>query len=192
MTGASGPGRSTPHSSRGAAFGDFDNDGDVDVLVMNMNEPPSLLRNEYAGGNRWIEVKLEGTASNRAALGATVRVTAGGRTQAQAVLSQSSYYSHDDLRLHFGLGIGSHAEHDRSAVAERPGRRAEGRRGRTRRDDQGRGGGFETLILYAVIAYSRKRTRVYSKPPSHRDTELTTRRASAGRCRPTSRSRRAR
>jgi hypothetical protein len=103
-TAASGPGAVTPHSSRGASFGDFDNDGDVDILVFNMNEPPSLLRNDYAGGNRWIAVKLEGTASNRAALGATVRVKSGGRIQAQTVLSQSSYYSHDDLRLHFGLG----------------------------------------------------------------------------------------
>jgi enediyne biosynthesis protein E4 len=55
-------------------------------------------------------VRLEGTASNRAALGATVRVTAGGRVQARAVLSQSSYYSHDDLRLHFGLGTATRAE----------------------------------------------------------------------------------
>ena len=65
MTERSGPGATTPHSSRGAAFGDYDNDGDVDVLVMNMNEPPSLLRNDYAGGNRWLAVKLEGTRSNR-------------------------------------------------------------------------------------------------------------------------------
>jgi hypothetical protein len=100
----SGAGATTAHSSRGAAFGDFDNDGDLDALVFNMNEPPSLLRNDYAGPNHWIAIKLEGTASNRAALGATVRVAAGGRTQAQTVLSQSSYYSHDDLRLHFGLG----------------------------------------------------------------------------------------
>jgi hypothetical protein len=76
----------------------------VDVLVMNMNEPPSLLRNEYAGGNAWVEVALEGTKANRSAIGATILVTAGGRTQARAVLSQSSYYSHDDLRQHFGLG----------------------------------------------------------------------------------------
>ena len=103
-TGASGPGAVTPHSSRGAAFGDFDNDGDIDILVFNMNEPPSLLRNDYAGPNGWIAVKLEGTASNRAGLGAEVRVTAGGRTQARVALSQTSYYSHDDLRLHFGLG----------------------------------------------------------------------------------------
>src|SRR5262249_47991685 len=77
VTAASGPGAVTPHSSRGAAFGDFDNDGDLDVLVMNMNEPPSLLRNDYAGKNGWLEVKLEGTRSNRAGLGATVVVTVG-------------------------------------------------------------------------------------------------------------------
>jgi len=110
VTATSGPGATTPHSSRGAAFGDFDNDGDVDVLVFNMNEPPSLLRNDYAGGNHWIAVKLEGTSSDRAALGATVRVTAGGRMQAGAALSQSSYYSHDDLRLHFGLGSATRAD----------------------------------------------------------------------------------
>jgi enediyne biosynthesis protein E4 len=110
VTASSGAGATTPHSSRGAAFGDYDNDGDVDLLVMNMNEPPSLLRNDYAGGNGWIEVRLEGTRSNRSGLGATVRVTVGGRTTARAVLSQSSYYSHDDLRLHFGLGTASRAE----------------------------------------------------------------------------------
>ena len=75
----------TPHSSRGAAFGDFDNDGDVDVLVMNMNEPPSLLRNDYRGGNGWIDdASSRARASNRAAIGATVdrhgrRPTAGAR-----------------------------------------------------------------------------------------------------------------
>jgi enediyne biosynthesis protein E4 len=104
VTMSSGPGATARHSSRGAAFGDFDNDGDVDVLVLNMNEAPSLLRNDYAGGNAWTMIALEGTRSNRSALGATVLVTAAGRTQARAVLSQSSYYSHDDLRLHFGLG----------------------------------------------------------------------------------------
>ena len=65
----------SPHSSRGAAFGDIDNDGDIDVLVMNMNEPPSLLRNDYAGGHGWIEIALEGTRSNRSAIGATVVVS---------------------------------------------------------------------------------------------------------------------
>jgi enediyne biosynthesis protein E4 len=110
VTTASGPGTGAAHSSRGAAFGDFDNDGDVDVLVMNMNEPPSLLRNDYKGGNAWLAVRLEGTRSNRAGLGATVLVTANGRTEARVVLSQTSYYSHDDLRLHFGLGPAAQAD----------------------------------------------------------------------------------
>jgi hypothetical protein len=104
VTSRSGPGPLVARSSRGAAFGDFDNDGDVDVLVMNMNEPPSLLRNDYTGTNAWLEVLLRGHRSNRMGLGATVIVTSGGSPQAQAVLSQSSYYSHDDPRLHFGLG----------------------------------------------------------------------------------------
>jgi hypothetical protein len=106
----SGPGPVTPHSSRGAAFGDFDNDGDLDVLIMNMNEPPTLLRNDLKNANGWLEVQLEGTRSNRAGIGATVVVTVAGRAQARAALSQSSYYSHDDLRLHFGLGTAARAD----------------------------------------------------------------------------------
>jgi hypothetical protein len=98
------------HSSRGASFGDYDNDGDVDVLVMNMNEAPSLLRNESSSRYHWLSIQLEGRAPNRTAIGATVIVTAAGRRQARAVVSQSSYYSHDDLRLHFGLGDASKAE----------------------------------------------------------------------------------
>jgi len=104
MTDASGPAPRTARSSRGAAFGDFDDDGDVDALVMNMNEPPSLLRNDYAGKNAWLAVRLVGRRSNRMGFGATVVVSSAGSRQAQAVLSQSSYYSHDDRRLHFGLG----------------------------------------------------------------------------------------
>jgi hypothetical protein len=110
VTSTSGSAATSAHSSRGAAFGDYDNDGDVDVLVMNMNEPPSLLRNEWQGTNNWLAVKLEGRASNRTAIGASVIVTSGGRQQARAVVSQSSYYSHDDLRLHFGLGAAKQAE----------------------------------------------------------------------------------
>jgi hypothetical protein len=103
VTTASGA-AATPHSSRGAAFGDIDNDGDIDVLVMNMNEPPSLLRNEYGGDHHWLTIRLVGTSSNRSAVGATVVLMSRGVRQARTVLSQSSYYSHDDLRVHFGLG----------------------------------------------------------------------------------------
>ena len=90
--------------SRGCAFGDFDNDGDMDVLIMNMNDPPSLLRNDAPTGNHWIKVRLEGTKSNRSAIGARVVARYGGKVQAQEVMSQSSYLSSNDPRLHFGLG----------------------------------------------------------------------------------------
>ncbi len=99
-----GPGIAALHASRGCAFGDFDNDGDMDILVMNMNEPPSLLRNDVTGSNHWIKVKLAGTKSNRSAIGARVTARYGGHVQAQEVMSQSSFYSANDLRLHFGLG----------------------------------------------------------------------------------------
>jgi enediyne biosynthesis protein E4 len=101
---AAGPGVTAAHSSRGCAFGDFDNDGDIDILIVNMNEPPSLLRNDLRGKNHWIKVKLIGTKSNRSAIGTRVVMHYGGKTQAQSVLSQSSYFSANDPRLHFGLG----------------------------------------------------------------------------------------
>jgi hypothetical protein len=99
-----GPAINEPRSSRGSAYGDFDNDGDVDALVMNMNEPPLLIRNDYKGANHWLTVKLTGVKSNRSAIGAKVTLRAGERVQTQEVTSQTSYYSHNDLRLHFGLG----------------------------------------------------------------------------------------
>jgi len=99
-----GPGIAAPHCSRGCAFGDFDNDGDVDILIVNLNEPPSLLRNDLRGTHHWLKIKLIGTKSNRSAIGARVIVHYGGKKQAQAVLSQSSFYSSNDPRLHFGLG----------------------------------------------------------------------------------------
>lgn len=98
------------HVSRGCAFGDFDNDGDLDILIMNQHEPPSLLRNDAPQENHWLKVRLEGTKSNRSAIGARVLVRYGGKVQAQAVLSQSSYMSANDPRLHFGLGKATTAD----------------------------------------------------------------------------------
>jgi hypothetical protein len=92
------------HVSRGCAFGDFDNDGDLDVLIMNQNEPPTLLRNDAPAGNHWIKIRLRGTKSNRSAIGARVVVRCGSRLQVQEAMSQSSYVSANDPRLHFGLG----------------------------------------------------------------------------------------
>jgi hypothetical protein len=99
-----GPAMTALHSSRGCAFGDFDNDGDLDILIVNLNEPPSLLRNDIKGNPHWIKVKLIGVKSNRSAIGARVTVRYGGHVQAQEVLAQSSFLSVDDRRLHFGLG----------------------------------------------------------------------------------------
>lgn len=89
---------------RGCAFGDFDNDGDVDVVVNNLDGPPSLLRNDGGNKNHWLMIKCIGTRSNRSAIGTRVRVTAAGRSQIDEVMSGGSYYSQSDFRLHFGLG----------------------------------------------------------------------------------------
>lgn len=99
-----GPGLSALHCSRGCAFGDFDNDGDVDVVIVNLNEPPSLLRNDVTSHGHWLKVRLVGTKSNRSAIGSRVIATYGGKPQARTVTGQSSYYSVNDRRLHFGLG----------------------------------------------------------------------------------------
>jgi hypothetical protein len=98
------------HVSRGCAFGDFDNDGDLDIVIMNQHEPPSLLRNDAPKENHWLKVRLEGTKSNRSAIGARVLVRYGNKVQAQGVLSQSSYVSSNDPRLHFGLGAETKAD----------------------------------------------------------------------------------
>ena len=105
-----GPGVSAPHCSRGCAFGDFDNDGDVDIVIVNLNEPPSLLRNDLKGTNNWIKVKLVGTRSNRSAIGSTVIAKYAGKTQAQSVTAQTSFYSVSDRRLHFGIGSAADAD----------------------------------------------------------------------------------
>lgn len=98
-----GGGLLVERSARGAAFGDFDNDGDIDVLVINLNDRPTLLRNDGGNRNHWITLRLVGTKSNRDAIGARVTARVGERTQTAEVRSGGSYLSHNDMRIHFGL-----------------------------------------------------------------------------------------
>jgi enediyne biosynthesis protein E4 len=91
-------------SARGCAFGDFDNDGRIDILINSINDVPQLLRCESANANHWIKLKLIGTKSNRSAIGARVRCVTGDHQQVDEVRSGGSYYSQNDLRIHFGLG----------------------------------------------------------------------------------------
>ncbi len=90
--------------SRGAAFGDIDNDGDIDIVVSNLKDSPTVLRNDGGNTGRWLGVELVGTHGNRDAIGARVTVVSGGLTQIREVKSGSGYLSQNDLRLHFGLG----------------------------------------------------------------------------------------
>jgi len=109
VTGASGVGLNAKAASRGMASGDLDGDGVLETVVMNMNAPPSVLRNVAAKGNA-ILLQLEGTKSNRRAIGARVKLQAGGRQQVQEVRSGSSYASQPDFRLHFGMGSADAAD----------------------------------------------------------------------------------
>ena len=104
LTDEAGPAIAIPHASRGCAFGDFDNDGDLDIVIMNMNEPPSLLRNDNSGRNHWLKIQVETTTSNRSGFGTRVTARYGGRVQVQELICQSSFLSVSDKRLHFGLG----------------------------------------------------------------------------------------
>ncbi len=105
-----GPAIRAENLGRGCAFGDFDNDGDVDVIVNNLDGPPSLLRNDGGNRNNWIMIKCVGTRSNRSAIGTRVKVTSSGHSQIDEVMSGSSYYSQNDFRLHFGLGRSTKAD----------------------------------------------------------------------------------
>ena len=104
VSAASGPAIAAENLGRGCAFGDIDNDGDVDVVVNNLDGPPTVLRNDVVNGHARITIKCVGVKSNRSAIGTRVTVTSGGRSQVAEVMSGSSYYSQSDFRLHFGLG----------------------------------------------------------------------------------------
>ncbi len=103
QTAHSGPAFEIPRPARGLATGDLDDDGYPEVVIANMNQPPSLLKNKTVRQN-WIRIELTGRKSNRSAIGARVTVTSGGRIQMNEVRSGDSYYSTNELALHFGLG----------------------------------------------------------------------------------------
>ena len=93
----------TPKAGRGAAFGDLDNDGDIDIVVNNVNDAPDLFRLDVSS-NHWLTITLIGTTSHRQAIGARVRITVGDRTIVEEVRGGGSYYAQNDFRLNLGLG----------------------------------------------------------------------------------------
>ena len=101
---SSGDGLQVELSSRGAGFDDLDNDGDIDVVVLNSRREPTILRNDSPNHHHWIQVRLRGTVTNRDGVGARVTVVAGDLTQIDEVHSGRGYQSHHGTRLHFGLG----------------------------------------------------------------------------------------
>lgn len=103
VTSVSGEALSYENVGRGAAFGDFDNDGDVDVFVVNNGSKAVLLRNDGGNKNNWLELKLVGTKSNRSAIGARIRIVSGNVSQIREVNNQSSYLSQNSLTQHVGL-----------------------------------------------------------------------------------------
>ncbi len=110
VTASAGPGLRVIKSSRGAAFGDYDNDGRVDVVVVNMDDTLTLLHNTTKNAHHWLAVKTIGVKSNRDGIGARVRVRAGGRAQTREVTTSGSYASASDPRVHFGLGATASVE----------------------------------------------------------------------------------
>jgi enediyne biosynthesis protein E4 len=107
---SAGDGSSTPYVGRGVAFLDFDNDGFVDLVVANNGDPPLLLHNSGGNGNHFLNFKLVGTKTNRDAMGARIRILAGGISQIREIEGGGSYLSQSDLRANFGLGKAARAE----------------------------------------------------------------------------------
>lgn len=91
-------------SGRGSAYGDFDNDGDMDIVIAPVNAVPELIRNDSKSGNNWLKIKLVGVKSNRSGIGARIKITNEDGTQMDEMRSSNSYYSHNDTRLNFGVG----------------------------------------------------------------------------------------
>ena len=110
VTSIAGPGFDLQRSGRGVAFGDLNNDGRVDILVNNQNDPPTLLGNESDNADHWTSIRTVGTKSNLDGIGARVTLLSGGRRQIQEVRSGGSYLSQNDLRVHFGLGSATKIE----------------------------------------------------------------------------------
>ena len=102
-----GPGLAIEKVSRGASFADYDDDGDIDLFVVNLNARPDLLRNDGGSVSNYLLVETVGTVSNRNGIGTRIEVEAAGLRQVNEVRSGGSYLSHDDLRVHFGLGQAS-------------------------------------------------------------------------------------
>jgi len=110
VTKSAGEGFETPYVGRGVAFADFDNDGNVDLVVGNNGDPPLLLHNGGGTGNHFVNFKLIGTKSNRDAMGARIRIKVGGVSQIREIYGGGSYLSQSDLRANFGLGKSTRIE----------------------------------------------------------------------------------
>ena len=110
MTERLGAPATTPKAGRGAAFGDVDNDGQIDIAISNVNDAPDLFRLKGNPAHHWLTLKLVGVQSNRDAIGARVRALAGGIQQWQEVRGGGSYLSQNDLRVHFGLATAARVD----------------------------------------------------------------------------------
>ncbi|HEX9637387.1 MAG TPA: CRTAC1 family protein, partial [Acidobacteriota bacterium] len=110
ITAGAGAGLAQPRSNRGASVGDYDNDGDLDILVGVMDDRPLLLRNDDGQRGRWLGVSLIGTKSNRDAVGALVTLVSDGQRQVRLRSSTGSFLSSHDPRLHFGLGAATNVD----------------------------------------------------------------------------------
>ena len=118
---SAGPVFRTGHAARGLASGDFDNDGDADALLVRLNQRPLLLRNNRGQDSTWIGFRLEGTRSNRDAIGARVEIDRGDRKSVRWLTGGGSFLASHDKRLIFGLGVaGPRSSGSHHPMAQRP------------------------------------------------------------------------